>query len=127
MSSTVSIPANFEMELFHSGAETTPETPIRGCCGVDWGWGERTVQEETLEGLHDVELCVEDDQPEADWECVVTRVALEEVADGVEACIVDLEGIWRILAWPSDGAFPLYDLGGGCWGKGGHECVAGMS
>lgn len=37
-----------------------------------------------------------------------------------------LEGIWGILAWPSDGAFSLDDLGGGCWGKGGHGWVAGQ-
>lgn len=36
----------------------------------------RTIEEETLEGLFHVELCVEDDEPEADWKCVVASATL---------------------------------------------------
>ncbi len=31
----------------------------------------RTVEEQTLEGLFDIELCVEDDEAEGDRECVI--------------------------------------------------------
>jgi len=49
-----------------------------------------TIQEETLEGLLDIELCVEDDEAEGDRECIVAGVALEKVADGVDVGIVDV-------------------------------------
>jgi len=52
------------------------------------GW--RTVEKEALEGLLYVELCVEDDQPEADGESVVAGAAFEEAADGIQGGVVGL-------------------------------------
>lgn len=52
------------------------------------GW--RTIEEETLEGLLYVELCVEDDESEADWECVVAGASFEKDADGIQGCVVGL-------------------------------------
>ena len=49
------------------------------------------VHEETWKSLLDAELCVEDDEPEADWEGIVAGAALEKLADGSErgfVCIV---------------------------------------
>lgn len=52
----------------------------------------RTIEEETLEGLFHVELCVEDDEPEADWKCVVASATLEKVSDGIEGVVVRFLG-----------------------------------
>jgi hypothetical protein len=49
------------------------------------------VHEETGKGLLDTELCVEDDESEADGEGIVAGAALEKLADGGEGgfmCIV---------------------------------------
>lgn len=58
------------------------------------GWvQERTIEEETLQGLLYVELGVKDDEPEADGECVVAGASLEEVADGGQGGVVGLLGL----------------------------------
>ena len=42
-----------------------------------------TIKQETLESFLDVELCVQDDEPEAHGEGLVACVASEKGADGV--------------------------------------------
>ena len=54
-----------------------------------------TVKKETLEGFLDLELGVEDNEPEGDGEDVVAGSALEIVSEHVERIIVAL----LILDW----------------------------
>ena len=58
-------------------------------CGVKRG---NTIEEEALEGLLDLELGVEDYEPEADGEGVVGGAALEVVPDSRESSIVAFLG-----------------------------------
>ena len=90
MSSTVSIPANFDLSLFHKGADTTPGKDIRGADPQTRM--AMTVYEQTVESLLDSELGVQDDQSVADRESVVDSVAFEEGTDCSEGSIVGLLG-----------------------------------
>lgn len=54
-----------------------------------------TVEKKTLESLSDLELCVEDDEPEGDGEDVVAGSALQVVSEHVERIVVAL----LILDW----------------------------
>ena len=86
------------------------------------GWG-RTIEQQTLEGLLYVELCVEDDEPEADGEGVVAGAALEEAADGAEGGVVcgDVGG------GPVSGRGPpLWGAGGLGGGEGRHPRVVAI-
>lgn len=41
-----------------------------------------------MESFLDIEFCVQDDEPKADWESVVAGVVSEEIADCIEGCFV---------------------------------------
>ena len=49
-----------------------------------------TIEEKTLEGFLDLELCVEDDEPEGDREDVVAGSAPKVVSEHVERIVVAL-------------------------------------
>lgn len=52
----------------------------------------RTIEKETLESLFYIQLCVEDDEAEADGEGIVGGVALEEGADCGEGGVMGVLG-----------------------------------
>ena len=59
-----------------------------------------TVEKKTLEGFLDLELGVEDDEPEGDGEDVVAGSALEIVSEHVQRIIVALLILdWRQMRW----------------------------
>jgi len=49
-----------------------------------------TVEKETLEGFLDLELRIEDDEPERDWKDIVASSALEIAPEHVERVVVAL-------------------------------------
>ena len=67
-----------------------------------------TIEQKTLEGLLNLELCVEDDEPEGDGEDVVAGSAPEVVSEHVERIVVALLILDRrqvgSVAFPGDGA-----------------------
>ena len=66
-----------------------------------------TIEQETLESLLDVELCVENNESERNGESVVACMRLEKVADGDDGGIVSVLRMGHRLAarrGPSAGA-----------------------
>jgi hypothetical protein len=51
-----------------------------------------TIEQETLEGLFDAELGVEDDEAKGDGKGIVRRVVFEKRADGSEGGVVAFSG-----------------------------------
>jgi hypothetical protein len=56
--------------------------------------GMHTIEKQTLKGLLDIELCIENDQSEANGKCIVGCVALEKQANSIESSIVSLLRGW---------------------------------
>ena len=108
-----------------------------------------TVEKKTLEGFLDLELGVEDDEPEGDGEDVVASSALEIVSEHVESIVVALlilDGgemrsrasagggnasedpgrVWREICAHRH-LIPLYALSGSLGKAGRRDCVTHMS
>jgi hypothetical protein len=109
MSCTVNIPAKRDVSLFHSGAETTPAISCLSLHRLDLALKTRTIIQQTLQRLLDLELGIEDDDPEADRERIVGYPRLQELPNVVQSCFMSLGCLirWQIRgsAWPSGTLF----------------------